>query len=66
MRIEYPTSDLNDKKSIQAFSNQYVKGDFQSCFAKMLYFVPHDHSDFLLYSVLDNVTPTGKYVSVDN
>ena len=55
MKIEYPTLDLNDRKSIQAFSNPYVKGDFQSGFAEMLYFALHDQC------VLENVTPTGTY-----
>ena len=55
MKIEYPLLDLNDQKSIQAFSYPYVKGDFQSCLAEMFYFARHDQCDFPLCAVLENV-----------
>ena len=59
MRLEYETLDLNRSDSIEAFSRKYTQGGFNSGFAEMLYFAQVDQCDYLVCSVLRDVTPTG-------
>ena len=57
MKIEYPTLDLNDKRSIKKFRNPYVRCDHRSGFPEILHYARHYGCDFLLCSVVENVNP---------
>ena len=59
MRLEYESLDFNQKDLIEAFSRLYTQGGFNSGFAEMLYFAQVDQCDYLVCSVLMDVTPTG-------
>ena len=59
MRLEYPSLDLSRRDSIATFSRRYIQGEFNSGFAEMLYFAQMDQCDYLVCSVLQDVTPTG-------
>ena len=55
--IEYPTLDLNDKKSIEKFRHPYIRSEHRSRFPEILHYACHYCCDFLLCSVVENVTP---------
>ena len=59
MKVEYESLDLKSRASIEAFTRKYTQGVFNSGFAEMLYFAQEDQCDYLVCSVLQDVTPTG-------
>ena len=57
--LEYESLDHTQRHAIEAFSRKYTQGGFNSGFAEMLYFAQVDQCDYLVCSVLRDVTPTG-------